>query len=176
MLKKFYPCERAGSVFAIDYQKLYALGYRGIIFDIDNTLVHHGKDSTPEVDELFRHIHRIGFKTILLSNNGVDRIERFLRNIDSAYISNADKPNPHNYYRALERMGLEASQSVVIGDQIFTDILGANRSGIDSVLVDFIRAPNETKIGIRRNLEKIILRCYHLRPSCRNRIGDIWKE
>jgi HAD superfamily phosphatase (TIGR01668 family) len=176
LLKKFYPCELASSVFAIDYQKLYELGYRGIIFDIDNTLVHHGKDSTPEVDELFRHIHRVGLKTILLSNNGVDRIERFLRNIDSPYISNADKPKPDNYYRALELLELGAEQTVVVGDQIFTDILGANRSGIDSILVDFIRAPNETKIGIRRNLEKIVLGCYRFRPSCRNRIGDIWKE
>lgn len=176
MLRKFYPSQRAASVFAIDYQKLYSLGYRGIIFDIDNTLVHHGKDSTPEVDALLAQIKRIGFKTMMLSNNGVDRIERFLRNIDSPYISNADKPNPENYYRALERMGLEAAQTVVIGDQVFTDILGANRSGIRSILVDFIRAPNETKIGIRRNVEKVILLCYRLCPSRRNRIGDIDKE
>lgn len=176
MLRLFYPYERADSVFSIDYGKLYELGYRGIIFDIDNTLVHHGKDSTPEVDALFRGIHQIGLKTLLLSNNGVDRIERFLRNIDSPYISNADKPAPANYHRAVERLGVPREQVVVIGDQIFTDILGANRSGIASILVDFIRAPNETKIGIRRNLEKVILGCYRLRRSCRNRIGDIWKE
>lgn len=176
MLKAFYPSARARSVFHIDYQKLYALGYRGIIFDIDNTLVHHGEDSTPEVDALLGHIQSIGFRTMMLSNNGVDRIERFLRNIDSPYISNADKPRPDNYYLALERLRLDAEQTVVIGDQIFTDILGANRSGIDSILVDFIRAPNETKIGIRRHLEKLVLLCCRLCPWRRNRIGDIWKE
>ena len=52
----------------------------------------------------------------------------------------------------------------------------ANRAGLDSILVDFIRAPNETKIGIRRNLEKLVLGCYRLCRSRRNRIGDIWKE
>ena len=56
MIKKYYPYEYAESVFMIDYQKLYQKGFRGIIFDIDNTLVHHGDDSTPEIDDLFRKI------------------------------------------------------------------------------------------------------------------------
>jgi len=47
MFRLFYPYEYVESVFTIDYNKLYSLGYRGIIFDIDNTLVHHGEDSTP---------------------------------------------------------------------------------------------------------------------------------
>ena len=176
MLGMFYPWERANSVFAIDYQKLYDLGYRAVLFDIDNTLVHHGKDSTPEVDELFRQIHRIGLKTILISNNGVTRIERFLRNIDSPYIPNADKPHPANYRKAMALLGVGLKETVFIGDQIFTDILGANRCGIPSILVDFIPAPNETKIGIRRHLEKGILLCWRICRPRRKRIGDIWKE
>lgn len=172
----FFPCERAESVFSIDYQKLYDIGYRAVLFDIDNTLVHHGKDSTPEVDALFQSIHQIGLKTMLISNNGVDRIERFLRNIDSPYISNADKPRTDNYIRAMDLLGVKREETVFIGDQVFTDILGANRSGIASILVDFIRAPNETKIGIRRNLEKVILWFYRFRWFRRKRIGDIRKE
>ena len=69
MIKKYYPYEYAESVFMIDYQKLYQKGFRGIIFDIDNTLVHHGDDSTPEIDDLFRKIQGLGLKTLLLSNN-----------------------------------------------------------------------------------------------------------
>lgn len=69
MLSKFYPYEYVDSVFAIDYDALYAQGYRGLIFDIDNTLVHHGDDSTPEINQLFRDIQAAGFKTLLLSNN-----------------------------------------------------------------------------------------------------------
>lgn len=172
----FYPWERARNVFSIDFQKLYDLGYRAVLFDIDNTLVHHGKDSTPEVDALFRRIHQIGLKTMLISNNGVDRIERFLRNIDAPYIPNADKPKPENYRRAMELLDVGQAETVFIGDQLFTDILGANRSGIASILVDFIRDPNETKIGIRRNLEKVILWCYRFCRPRRRRIGDIWKE
>lgn len=176
MLRRYFPYEHVDSVFSIDYRKLYDLGFRGIIFDIDNTLVHHGKDSTPTVDALFRSIHQTGLKTVLLSNNGVDRIERFLRNIDSPYISNADKPEPDNFRRAVELMGIREDQAVMIGDQIFTDILGANRCGIPSILVDFIHAPNETWIGVRRYVEKAVLLCWPIFRSRRMRIGDIRKE
>ena len=69
MFKYFYPYEYVDSVFCINYNELYKKGYRGIIFDIDNTLVHHGDDSTKEIDELFKMIQKIGFKTCLLSNN-----------------------------------------------------------------------------------------------------------
>ena len=90
MFKMFYPYEYVESVFSIDYNKLYDKGYRGIIFDIDNTLVHHGDDSTKEIDELFTTIQTIVFKTLLLSNNNEDRVKRFLNNIDSLYICNAE--------------------------------------------------------------------------------------
>ena len=89
MLKIFYPYEYVENVFSIDYKKLYDKGYRGIIFDIDNTLVHHGDDSTKEIDDLFQTIQNIGFKTLLLSNNSEKRIKRFIKNIDSLYIHDA---------------------------------------------------------------------------------------
>ena len=66
MFKKLYPYEYVESVFTIDYNKLYNNGYRGLIFDIDNTLVPHGEDSTPQIDELFKKIQKMGFKTFLL--------------------------------------------------------------------------------------------------------------
>lgn len=173
MLQLFYPYEYVESVFSIDYQKLYNYGYRGIIFDIDNTLVPHGKDSTTEVDTLFQTIHAAGFKTLLLSNNSEERIQRFLRNIDSLYIHEAQKPGTANYLKAVKMMGITKEESLVIGDQIFTDIYGANKSGIANILVRYIRAKDETRIGIRRNLEKIILKFYGRNKSYQNRIGDI---
>ena len=176
MLQIFYPYEYAESVFSIDYDKLYEKGYRGILFDIDNTLVHHGDDATAEIEALFQTIHQAGFKTLLLSNNGEERIQRFLKNIDSLYISNAQKPQSANYHKAIAMMQIQREEALCIGDQIFTDILGANRSGIASILVQFIRAKGETKIGVRRNLEKIILQCYRRSRRYQNRIGDIYKK
>lgn len=111
MLERWYPTAHVPSVFAIDYEKLSALGYKGILFDIDNTLVHHGDDSTPEVDALFRHIHSLGLKTLLLSDNSAVRIERFNRNIRTLFIAEAGKPDPAAYRRACAILGLPPSRS-----------------------------------------------------------------
>ncbi len=175
MLKMFYPYEYVESVFAIDYNKLYNNGYRGIMFDIDNTLVPHGDDSTKEIDELFKNIHSIGFKTLLLSNNGKDRIEKFNKNIGALYISNSEKPKKTNYLKGIEMMNIKKEETLFIGDQIFTDIYGANRSGVDNILVKYIGYYKKEKKGIRRNIEKIILRLYEINKSCQNRLGDIQK-
>ena len=176
MIKKYYPYEYAESVFMIDYQKLYQKGFRGIIFDIDNTLVHHGDDSTPEIDDLFRKIQRLGLKTLLLSNNDRGRVERFIKNIDTPYICDADKPNPQNYLKAVEMLNIKKEEAVVIGDQVFTDILGANRSGLASILVRFIRQDDEKWIGKRRYVEYAILECWKRDKSCYRRIGDMYTE
>ena len=157
MLEKFYPSVYAENVFSIDYEKLYRKGCRGIIFDIDNTLVHHGDNSNENVDNLFRRLHETGFRTVLLTDNDEERVKRFIRNIDTPYVCDAGKPDPKGYLKALEIMKIRKKQAVVIGDQIFTDILGANRAGIKSIMVKFIRLPEEKYIGKRRYLEKFIL-------------------
>lgn len=176
MFRLFYPYEYVESVFTIDYEKLYSIGFRGIIFDIDNTLVPHGADSTAEVDAFFRNIQKIGFKTLLLSNNDEERILRFLRNIDSLYIKDAEKPKTAGYLDAIRMLQMPKDKIVFVGDQVFTDILGANRSGLASILVKFIGYKTETKIGIRRNLEKIILRFYSWNRSACHRLGGIEKK
>lgn len=160
MLHMLFPCAYAKDVFSIDYKKLYDKGYRGILFDVDNTLVHHGDDSTPQVDELIAGIQAIGLKVIMVSNNDVPRLERFLKNIDAPYISEADKPDTAGYLKAIEVLGISKNEAVCIGDQIFTDILGANRCGLDSILVHFITVRENEPIGIRRHVERVILTCY----------------
>ena len=176
MLKKFYPSEYVDSVFSIDYEKLYNKGYHGLIFDIDNTLVHHGDDSTEKVDNLFKSIKEIGFNTLLLSNNNEERVTRFNKNIGSLYICDAEKPKTKNYEKAVEMLNMKKSEVLVIGDQLFTDILGANKSNMDSILVKFIRQKNETSIGKRRKLENLILRFYVKNRTAYNKIGDITKK
>lgn len=176
MFKNFYPYEYVESVFSIDYSKLFNIGYRGIIFDVDNTLVPHGNDSTQEIDELFKHIHNTGLKTLLLSNNDEDRIKRFIKNIDTMYICDAQKPEVTNYIKAVEMLNIKKEEALYIGDQMFIDIYGANKSGIDNILVRYIGYGIETKIGIKRNLEKIILKMYNINRTYQNRIGNIQKE
>lgn len=172
MLRLFYPWEFAQSVFDIDFSRLYAQGFRGLIFDIDNTLVPHGADSTPEIDALFARLHQMGFRTLMLSNNGPERIRRFLRNIDADFIDNAGKPGKKGYRQALARLGLERQQVLVIGDQVFTDILGANRCRIPNLLVRYIGYDPAADPGKRRRLEQRLLNRY-AKSACRHRLGQI---
>ena len=173
MLKKFYPHGYADSVFAIDYGKLYQKGYRAIIFDIDNTLVPHGYPSNDKVDAFIAGVQKIGFKTFMLSDNYEQRVLEFLTNIDSMYINDAKKPDPASFLKAVEMLGVRKEEVIVIGDQIFKDILGANNSGLDSILVKFIRLKSEKKIGKRRRAEQVILWFYTQNSSCFNRLGDV---
>ena len=69
-------------------------------------------DSTPEIDDLFRKIQRLGLKTLLLSNNDRGRVERFIKNIDTPYICDADKPNPQNYLKAVEMLNIKKEEAV----------------------------------------------------------------
>lgn len=176
MLQIFYPYAYVESVFAIDYSKLHRLGYRGIIFDIDNTLVYHGENSNKEIDALFQIIQKIGLKTLLLSNNSEKRIKSFLTNIKSLYIANAGKPKVDNYFKAVDMLDIKKEEVVVIGDQIFTDIYGANKSGMANILVKYMRRENEIKAGKKRALEKVILKFYQRSKSYQHRISDIHKE
>lgn len=176
MLKQYYPYAYADSVFAIDYQKIYDKGYRGILFDIDNTLVHHGDDSTPEIDALFQSIQKTGLRTLLLTNNDEERVKRFIKNIDTLYICDADKPDPKGYIKATEILGVKKEEVLMIGDQIFTDILGANKSGIASILVKFIKLDSEMRIGKRRYLEYLILEFWKHNRKYYKRLGNICRE
>lgn len=176
MLKMFYPYEYVESVFDIDYERLYSLGYKAIIFDIDNTLVHHGDNSNRAIDNLFLQIHNIGLKTLLLSNNCKERIESFLINIESLYIAEADKPKPDNYYKAIELLGCKKEEAIFVGDQLFTDIYGANKCGMANILVKFLRRSDETKIGKKRMLEKYILLLYKHSKTYQHRLGNITRK
>ena len=164
MFKKYYPNQYVEDVFSIDYEALYQAGFRGLLFDIDNTLVPHGKDSTPEVDALFQKIHTIGFQTLLLSDNSEERIQRFNRNIGTLYIAEAGKPDPAAWEKALRMLDLPKEKVITIGDQVFKDILGANHCGMASILVKYIGFYKKEWKGIHRNLERIILWFYKKKP------------
>ncbi len=112
MLKKFYPYEWANSPFDINYQALYEAGFRGLIFDIDNTLVPHGADSVPEVDAFIASLKDMGFLVLFLSNNDAPRVERFMKNMDALYVCDAEKPKKDGYLKALEVLGLPGDKTV----------------------------------------------------------------
>lgn len=160
MLKNFYPKKIADSAYVIDYKKLYKEGYRGIIFDIDNTLVEHGADATPRAISLIAKIKEIGFDVCLISNNKKERVTRFNREIKVKYVYNAKKPAKKNFIKATKLMGTTIENTVFVGDQLFTDVFGANRIGMMSFFVKPIHPKEEIQIVFKRKLERIVLKHY----------------
>lgn len=171
IISRYYPYEYVEDVFSIDYKALYEKGFRGLIFDIDNTLVPHGADSTEEIDKLFLCIHETGLKTLLLSNNSEARVKRFKENIDTLFIYDANKPESEAFKQAVVMLGIKDEETIVVGDQVFTDIYGANMSGLASILVKYIGYYKKEKKGIRRNIEKVILYFYRHSRKYQHRLS-----
>ena len=134
MFERFFPDEYLDSAYVVNYEKLYQEGYRGILFDIDNTLVPHGAPADPEAVRLFQKLRDIGFSCCLVSNN--------------------------RKKRAMERLGTNTGNTVFIGDQLFTDIWGAKNAGLRNILVKPINPKEEIQIVLKRYLEKIVLHFY----------------
>ncbi|MCQ2495329.1 MAG: YqeG family HAD IIIA-type phosphatase [Lachnospiraceae bacterium] len=160
MFEKFFPKEWVDSTYNIDYQKYYDQGYRGVIFDIDNTLVPHGVDADERAVKLFEKLREIGFDVCLLSNNKKHRVERFNRAVNANYIFKAQKPYSRNYYQAATMMKISIKSVLCIGDQLFTDIYGGNLAGIYTILVNPINKKEEIQIRLKRFLEKPVLMAY----------------
>ncbi len=171
MLRKFYPKRLAPSSYDIDYERLYKEGYKGLLFDIDNTLVEHGADATPRAMELFQRLKKIGFQTCLISNNSEERVLRFNKNIGAHYIYKANKPFTKNYIKATQIMGTSIDNTVFIGDQLFTDVFGANCIGMTTYLVKPIHPKEEIQIVLKRKLERIVLYFYR-RDIAKGRIKE----
>jgi len=163
MLEPFYPKEMMDSAYEIPYEKLYQNGIRGVIFDIDNTLVPHGAPADERALSLFAAFHRMGMKTCLLSNNKEPRVASFAAQVDSPYIYKGGKPAVRGYAAAMKKMGTGPKDTIFVGDQLFTDVYGANRAGIYSFLVKPIHPKEEIQIVLKRYLEKVVLYFYRKR-------------
>ena len=160
MFSCFFPDECVESTYGINFEKLYEEGYRGLIFDIDNTLVPHGAPADKRAIELFEKLRSLGYDTCLISNNQEPRVEPFAQAVGSKYVFDAHKPSTRNYRKAMELMGTDQSNTIFIGDQLFTDVWGAKRSGIRNILVKPIHPKEEIQIVLKRYLEKIVLYFY----------------
>ena len=161
MLKRFYPDREADTAYAIDYETLYRQGYRGIIFDVDNTLVPHGAPADERAMALFHRLHGMGYQTVLLSNNKEPRVKSFSDAVGSRYIFKAGKPGTLGYERAIKMLGTTPETTVFVGDQLFTDVWGAKNAGILNYLVKPIHPKEEIQIVLKRRLERIVLYFYH---------------
>ena len=160
MFDMFFPDRYVASTYVIDFEQLYEEGYRGLIFDIDNTLVPHGAPADKRAAALFDRLKSIGFRCCLISNNQEPRVKMFNQDIGVDYVYNAHKPSTKNYVKAMEILGTDKENSLFIGDQLFTDVWGAKRAGIRNILVKPIHPKEEIQIVLKRYLERVVLHFY----------------
>lgn len=154
MFQNFYPNKLIRSVYELNWEEL-SRTYGGVIFDIDNTLVPHGAAADEAAIQLFARIHHLGMKTMLVSNNGEARVKPFAQQVQTDYIYKAGKPKVEGYNKAMVKMGTDPKHTLFIGDQIFTDVWGANRAGIYTMLTQPVdKSTDEIQIVIKRWFEE----------------------
>lgn len=160
MLQRFYPDKYMKSAYEIDFRSYYNAGYRGIIFDIDNTLVPHGAPADKRSIALISELKELGFGIMLLSNNKEPRVKMFNDAVHVSYIFKAGKPGKKGYEEAMRRLRTDVNTTLFVGDQLFTDVWGARNTGIFSILVKPMDKNEEIQIVLKRVLEKIVLASY----------------
>lgn len=159
MTKILYPDIFVQSVLDIPLEELKELGIKAFIFDLDNTLTEwNSNEVRSEIIEWFKTIKRKGFKACILSNNGEQRVITVAQKLDIPYIFRARKPSRNAFFKALSVLQVQASQTAVIGDQIFTDVLGGNRTGLFTILVVPIAKREFLGTKISRCMEFFVLR------------------
>jgi len=149
------------SVFLIPYTELLQKNIRGLIFDLDNTLTpFHEKLPPPKVVALMRRLQQMGFKICLLTNNTTNRLNRFNAEMKLDGIANGLKPFTRGIKQAMKVMGTTRSQTVIIGDQLLSDVWGGKNAGICTILVKPITEKDFFFVRFKRHIERFMLRKY----------------
>lgn len=136
LLRAIVPDQFLPSIYAIDFQKLREQGIKSLIIDLDNTLVEATRpDATPRLIKWLDEVRKNGFQVIIVSNNNKTRVSKFATPLQVPFIHAARKPMSHAFKRALQVLGTKREETVVIGDQLLTDVFGGNRLGLHTILV-----------------------------------------
>lgn len=154
------PQKKVRSIYQIDWNELGKAGIKGIITDLDNTLVGTTvPKATTELIHWLQDVKKRGLQVVIVSNNNYARVSAFAEPLKIPFIHKAKKPISTGFRKALQTMNLRAEEAVVIGDQLLTDVLGGNRLGLYTILVKPITL-NDEKLRTRMNrrVEKWVLR------------------
>ena len=161
MIKRLYPTQYIQSIFDLDIEKIKEEGIKGIIFDIDNTLVPYDvAEPTQEIISFFDDIQKAGMGITLVSNNTEDRVLKFNEKLKVLALHKAQKPLTKSFKKALEMMNYKKEEVIIVGDQIFTDVYGGNCIGIKTYLVVPISDKDEWQTKIKRGLERQVIKSY----------------
>ena len=148
---------RFNTVMDITPEDIKNAGAKAIFIDADNTLsFHNSNEPYPGVLEWIQKIQRSGIPMIIISNNKKERIAPFAEKLGLYYVENSAKPLPNGFLRAAKRFGIKPSEAAVIGDQIFTDVLGGNLIGAKVFLTEPLGEDTNKFIKFKRKLEKFV--------------------
>lgn len=158
-MENFVPDIYKESIYTIDYKKLKQSGIKCLLFDLDNTLVsYRDKLPTKKVKDLFTKLKKMGFKVIIFSNSGSKRLKPFKEQLDVDVCSKCFKPSPNKFLYVINEYKLEVSQIAIIGDQFYTDIIGGNRVGITTILINPASKTDMILTYIQRFREKKLIK------------------
>ena len=152
------PDIRLDRITELSPEMLQKRGISALILDVDNTLsTHHGQQLTDGLTDWLELMRKSGVKMTVLSNSTDKRLKPFAEKIGLDYISMGLKPLPIGYMRALRRLATKRAETAIIGDQLFTDVLGGRISGIKTVLLTPILPETSLRFRLKRKLEKRLL-------------------
>ena len=174
MFDKFVPDIYQKSIYTIDYNKLKCAGIKCIIFDLDNTLSPTTLSKpTKRLKAFITKLKQMGFKCIILSNSGKRRVEPFKNELAIDAAPSAKKPSKKKYMKIMGNYKFVPDEIAAVGDQLLTDIYGANRLGFTSILVNQMGAKDFFNSTFNRMMEKIIFRFLKSKDLfCRGRYYD----
>ena len=159
MTSVFAPDLYCSSVQTIDLDALWSSGVRVLMLDLDNTLLPRDTNVVPDSSkEWVAGLKERGFRACAVSNNWHERAREVARDLGLELVDHAVKPLPFAFVRALSRVGGRAREAAVIGDQVFTDILGGRLMGMRTVLVQPMSATDLPHTLLLRRLEAIVLK------------------
>ncbi|MDM5190048.1 YqeG family HAD IIIA-type phosphatase [Bacillus sp. DX4.1] len=158
-MKLFLPNEYVKNVYHIQPEDLKERGIKGIITDLDNTLIEWNRpDATPQLKQWFLEMKEQGIQVTVVSNNNEQRVKDFADPLGIPFIHSARKPLVRAFKRAIQEMNLQADEVVVIGDQLLTDVLGGNRVGLYTILVVPVAQTDGLVTRFNRKIERRIMR------------------
>lgn len=158
-VETFWPDARATTLGAVSIEGLWARGWRGIILDLDNTSCAYGQaELAAGVGEWVAAARARGFRLVVVSNNFSSRVAAVAALLGVGSVPNALKPLPFGFLRALRLLGTARAETVVIGDQLFTDVLGAKLLGLHAVLTEPLVARDFPLTRVLRFLERLVFR------------------
>ena len=161
MSLSFVPDFRFSKFNDVTPEFLLERGIRGVILDIDNTLEPYENEKPGEHVLLWlKALSVVGIKTSIVSNNNKKRVEIFNAEIGMPAYAKGKKPFKKNLIRAMKDMGTNKSNTILMGDQVFTDVWAAHNAGIPAILVPPIKDKTDPFTKFKRILERPFLKKY----------------